>query len=132
MLQCFDLTGKTAFITGASGGLGEVFSKALAKAGASLYVVARGEAGLKKICGEIHEMNTECYHHTCDISDDESIEKAVAACIKQYGKVDILVNNAAAHRNNLSPMETNTQSYKDVLLPNVIGGFRLLVHVPGT
>ena len=125
MMKCFDLTGKVAFLTGAAGGLGEVFAKALTEAGASLFVAARNEEGLKRITEVIRSQGGECYYHTCDISDLATIEPAVNACIAQYGKVDILVNNAGAMRDNRPPFEIDEESYSQVMFTNLIGSLAL-------
>jgi len=120
-MKCFDLTGKVAFLTGAAGGLGGVFARALCEAGASLFVCGRSEDGLKKITETIRSMGGDCYYQTCDILNTESVDSAVQACINRYGKVDILVNNAAALRDNRDPFEIDEESYAKVLMTNLVG-----------
>ena len=124
-LKYFDLSGKVAFLTGAAGGLGEVFAKALCEAGASLFVASRGEEGLKRITETIRSLGGECDYHTCDISDTSTIAPAVEACIARYGKVDILVNGAALLRDNRSPFEISAESYATVVNANLVGTLEL-------
>lgn len=125
MLKCFDLTGKTSFLTGAAGGLGQVFAKALSEAGAELFLVARGEEGLRALTEEITAQGGTCAYHVCDITNEESIQAAVDACVARYGKVDILVNNAGSNRINLPPMETDTQTYNQVVQTNILGNLNV-------
>jgi len=124
-MKYFDLNGKTAFLTGAAGGLGEVFARALSEAGASLFVAARNEEGLLRITEEIRALGGECSYKVCDITKEEEAKDAVAACIETYGKVDILVNNAGAHRDNRTPFEIENESFAKVLDTNIMGALTL-------
>lgn len=124
-MKCFDLSGKVAFLTGAAGGLGEVFARGLSEAGASLFIAARNDSALQRVEEEIIYSGGKCHRSVCDISDDASIERAVAACIEAYGKVDILVNNAGAHRDNRGPLEIDNESYAKVIATNVLGTLSL-------
>ncbi|MCL1895265.1 MAG: glucose 1-dehydrogenase [Clostridiales bacterium] len=124
-MKCFDLTGKTAILTGAAGGLGEVFARALAEAGAQLFVAARKEEGLIRITDEIRGLGGDCYYRVCDITKESQARDTVKACIEKYGKVDILVNNAGAHRDNRTPFEIENESFKEVLDTNVMGALSL-------
>ncbi len=121
MLKCFDLNGKTALITGAGGGLGKVFAKALSEAGAQTFLVGRNEDSLVPVANEIRGIGKACEYTSCNIMDEGSIENAVEVCKEAYGKVDILVNAAGSNRINLSPMETDTQTYHKVVQTNVLG-----------
>lgn len=121
MLKCFDLTGKTALITGAGGGLGSVFAKVLSQAGADTFLVGRTGQTLKKTADSIRGEGGNCFYTTCNILSEESIREAVAKCIEVYGKVDILINAAGCNRINLPPMETDTDTYNQVVQTNIIG-----------
>jgi len=121
MLKCFDLTGKSAIVTGAGGGLGSVFAKALSEAGAQLLLAGRNEESLKAVADEIVAAGKQCVYKQCDITDEMSIKATVASCIDAYGKVDILVNCAGTNRINLPPLETDTPTYNKVVQTNIIG-----------
>lgn len=121
MLKCFDLTGKTALVTGAGGGLGSVFSKALSEAGAETFLVGRKESALIPVVKEIEKNSGRCAYTSCDIMSEESIEKAVEKCIKEFGKIDILINAAGCNRINLPPMETDTETYNKLVQTNILG-----------
>ena len=86
----FDLGGKTAFVTGASGGLGAHFAEVLARAGAKVIVGARREGALEEVATQIGMVGGTCTTTALDISSGASI----AAAEPLLAKVDILVNNA--------------------------------------
>jgi gluconate 5-dehydrogenase len=94
MKNLFDLTGKVAFVTGASSGLGVEFARALANQGANISLVARREEKLKEVQKEIEEIGVSCRYYVCDVMQVEQIKTAVKQTEKDFGKIDILVNNA--------------------------------------
>jgi NAD(P)-dependent dehydrogenase (short-subunit alcohol dehydrogenase family) len=90
----FDLTGKKAFVTGASRGIGQAIAVALAQAGADVAVVARGEEGLAATAKQITDCGREARVIAADVTRQEAVEAAVADAIEALGHVDIVVNNA--------------------------------------
>ncbi len=90
----FDLTGKTAFVTGASRGIGRAIAVALAAAGADLALVARSEEGLAETARAAGEQGRKAFVIPADVTSQESVESAVAAAIERLGHIDIVVNNA--------------------------------------
>jgi NAD(P)-dependent dehydrogenase (short-subunit alcohol dehydrogenase family) len=90
----FDLTGRKAFVTGASRGIGQAISLALAQAGADLALVARGEEGLAATAKQITDCGREAHIIAADVTRQDSVEDAIAAAISALGHVDIVVNNA--------------------------------------
>lgn len=93
----FELTGKTALITGASRGLGQIFGRALARAGADLAITSRKLASLSDFQKEIEAMGRKVVPLELDVRDYDSIQKAVETCHQEFGKIDILVNNAGCN-----------------------------------
>lgn len=129
-MRLFDLQGEIAVITGASKGLGESFAHALAQAGADLFLIARREEGLIRVSQDIQTRHgVRCYWCTADISSQADIRRAVARCVEVYGKIDILVNNAAAMRNNKPPQDTTPEEFDAVMHPNVIGTLMMCQEV---
>ena len=90
----FDLTGKTAFITGASRGIGRAVAVAMATAGADLALVARSEDGLAGTARAASEHGRKAFVIPADVTSQEQVAGAVSAAIGQLGYVDIVVNNA--------------------------------------
>jgi 2-deoxy-D-gluconate 3-dehydrogenase len=90
----FDLTGRTAFVTGASRGIGRVMAVALAAAGADLALVARSEEGLAETARAVSEHGRKAFVIPADVTSQEAVEAAVAAGIERLGHIDIVVNNA--------------------------------------
>ena len=106
MKNLFDLTGKTALVTGASSGLGIQFAKALANQGADIAITARRVDRLEQVKKEIEGMGVQCLAVPCDVSKTDEIVSMVAKVKEHYGKIDILVNNAGVGKT--FPAETQT------------------------
>ncbi len=95
MKNLFDLTGQVAVVTGASTGLGVQMAKALASQGANLVLLARRQNLLDENKAEIEkEFGVKVLAYACDITDTERVNSAVAATMAEFGRVDILINNA--------------------------------------
>jgi NAD(P)-dependent dehydrogenase (short-subunit alcohol dehydrogenase family) len=93
-MSVFDLTGKNAFITGASRGIGRSIAVALAEAGADVALVARSEDGLAETASAITAIGRKAFVIPADVTSQEAVSDAVAAAIDQLGDVDVVVNNA--------------------------------------
>ncbi|MEO8256309.1 MAG: SDR family oxidoreductase [Acidobacteriota bacterium] len=92
--QLFDLTGKTALVTGGSRGLGLEIAHGLGEAGAAVAITARREQWLGSASSELTAQQIECLALTCDVAQPDQVEAAVTATIARFGRLDILVNNA--------------------------------------
>ncbi len=97
MSALFDLSGQVAIVTGASRGLGQYMSRALAGAGADLVITSRNLASLTPFQQEIEGMGRRALPLELDVRDYDSIQRMVAAAHAAYGKIDILVNNAGCN-----------------------------------
>lgn len=118
--QMFDLTGRTALVTGASSGLGVQFALALRSAGAEVVVAARRADRLADLC-QAHDGLTAV---SCDIADPTSVESAYRTVEERVGEIDILVNNAGTS----IPARAEDESLNDfqyVLDVNLVGAFHL-------
>ncbi len=89
-----DISGKVVVITGASSGLGEATARHLAPLGAKLVLGARRTDRLEKLVAEIKAARGEAIAVATDVTKASDVEKLVATAIKQFGKIDVLVNNA--------------------------------------
>ncbi|OGG28221.1 hypothetical protein A3A64_00575 [Candidatus Gottesmanbacteria bacterium RIFCSPLOWO2_01_FULL_48_11] len=90
----FDLTGKVAFVTGASSGIGRASALALANQGAKVVVTARRLEKLQALAAEIKQRGHEALPLAMDVTKKEAIDAAIAETIKTFGRLDILLNNA--------------------------------------
>lgn len=93
----FDLTGKTAVVTGTSRGLGQYLGRALARAGADLVITSRRLQDLKKFQTEIEHLGRQVLPLELDVCDIQSIRLAADAASNHFGRIDILVNNAGCN-----------------------------------
>ncbi|HXS65949.1 MAG TPA: SDR family NAD(P)-dependent oxidoreductase [Streptosporangiaceae bacterium] len=93
-MSLFDLTGKTAFVTGASRGIGRAMAVALAQAGADLALVARTAEGLADTADDVTAIGRKAVVIPADVTDQVAITDAVTTAIDQLGRVDVVINNA--------------------------------------
>ena len=118
----FDLTGRTAFVTGASGGIGAAIARSLATQGA---IVALGGTRLEPLQALAAELNGKGHIVLADIGDRAATDAAFAEAEKALGgKIDILVNNAGITRDQLA-MRMKDEDWDRVLEVNLTSGFRL-------
>jgi NAD(P)-dependent dehydrogenase (short-subunit alcohol dehydrogenase family) len=91
------LDGKVAIVTGASRGIGEAIARAFARRGAKVVVASRKMDGLEAVAGRIKADGGEALPVVCHAGKEDQIEALVATTVQRFGKVDILVNNAATN-----------------------------------
>jgi NAD(P)-dependent dehydrogenase (short-subunit alcohol dehydrogenase family) len=94
MAYSIDLSGRVAFVTGASGGLGAQFARTLAKAGAAVVLASRRIEKLKELRAQIEGEGGNAHVIELDVTDHDSIKSAVAHAETEFGSIDILVNNS--------------------------------------
>jgi 3-oxoacyl-[acyl-carrier protein] reductase len=118
----FDLTGKSALVTGATGGIGAAIAKVLHGAGATVAISGTRAAVLEDLKGELG--GERAHVVACNLSDAADVEKLVPAAEAAMGGVDILVNNAGITRDGLS-MRMKDEDWAAVLDVNLTASFRL-------
>ena len=124
MSDLFDLKGKAAVVTGGSGGIGSALALGLAEAGADVVVTSRGLEKLEPIAKQIKDMGRKSLAVSCDITDEASVAKMVAAAVKELGKIDILVN-AAGKATRKAPEEMALADWQEIMDFNAKGTFIL-------
>ncbi|MFN7599106.1 MAG: 3-oxoacyl-ACP reductase FabG [Cereibacter sp.] len=117
----FDLTGKTALVTGASGGIGGAIAQALHAAGATVALSGTRTAPLEALAADL---GSRAHVLTCDLADPASVEALPKAAAAAMGSVDILVNNAGITRDNLF-MRMSDEEWQSVIDVNLTSAFRL-------
>lgn len=118
----FDLTGKTALITGATGGIGGGIARAFHTAGATVAISGRQADKLQALAGELGE---RVHVLPCDLGDREAVGQLVDQAIKALGRLDILVNNAGLTKDNLFMVMKDDQ-WDDVIAVNLTSTFMLM------
>src|SRR5262249_54474801 len=117
----FDLTGKCALVTGASGGIGGAIARALHQQGATVAISGTRREALAMLAGElggrVHEL-------PCDLADKDAVEALVPKAEEAMGKLDILVANAGINRDNLL-VQLSDHAWDEVIAVNLTATFRL-------
>lgn len=117
----FDLSGKSALVTGASGGIGGAIAKALHGAGATVGLSGTREAPLQELAAELGE---RAHVLPCNLSDMDAVEALPKQAAEAMGAVDILVNNAGITRDNLF-MRMSDDEWNSVLSVNLTSSMKL-------
>jgi gluconate 5-dehydrogenase len=118
----FDLSGQTAVVTGASRGLGQVFARALAQAGADLVLTSRKRADLSAFVAEIEAMGCKAVALDLEVRDQASIERMAADAEQASGQIHILVNNAGCNVRKPA-LDVTWDDWNLILETNLRGSF---------
>ena len=119
-----NLAGRIALVTGASQGIGRACALELARQGATVALAARNEAKLAEVAAEIAAAGGQAAAFALDVSSEDSIKSGAKAVLDNFGKVEILVNNAGITRDGLA-MRMKRADWDDVLSTNLTGAFLL-------
>ena len=121
----FDLTGKVALITGGSRGLGREMALAFADHGADLIIASRKLDGCREVAREIEARGRRAFAYACHVGHWNELEELLAAAYAEFGKVDVLVNNAGMSPLYPSLDQVSEELFDKVLSLNLKGPFRL-------
>ena len=117
----FDLTGKTALVTGATGGLGGAIARALHRQGAVVALSGTRQEALDALAGELEE---RVHVLPCNLADKAEIEALVPKSEERMGRLDILVANAGITRDNLL-VQMSDQAWDEVIAVDLTASFHL-------
>ena len=117
----FNLNGKIALVTGATGGIGQSIVKTLANQGAKVIMVGRNEEKLQNLK---QELSDKVYQLICDFNDDSQINSLIENAEKQFGNIDILVCNAGITKDNLA-LRIKDEDWDIVIQMNLTSTFKL-------
>lgn len=118
----FDLSGQTALVTGASRGLGQIFARALAHAGADLILTSRSRDDLSDFVTEIEAIGRKAVPVALDVRDQGSIERMAAEAEAACGQIHILVNNAGCNVRKPA-LDVTWDDWNLILETNLRGSF---------
>src|SRR5580704_6603850 len=120
--QIFDLAGRVAIVTGGSVGLGLQMAEGLAEMGANLVLCARKKERCERAAEELQKLGVEVLALGCDVKEPGSIQEVADAAVKQFGRIDILINNAGTSWG--APVEEMTiEQWNKVIETNLTGTF---------
>ena len=120
--QIFDLTGRVAIVTGGSVGLGRQMAEGLAEMGANLVLCARKKERCERAAAELQKLGVEVLAFGCDVKEPGSIQEVADATVKQFGSIDVLINNAGTSWG--APVESMTlEQWNKVIETNLTGSF---------
>ncbi|AQV94845.1 short-chain dehydrogenase [Cupriavidus necator] len=124
----FDLTGKIAMVTGASRGIGEEIARLLAEQGAYVIVSSRKIDDCQAVANAIREAGSKAEALACHVGRMEDIEAAFAHIRNTHGRLDILINNAAANPYFGHILDTSLEAYNKTVEVNIRGYFFMSVE----
>ncbi len=124
-------SGRVALVTGASQGIGRTCAIRLAKDGAAVVVAARNQEKLNELVGEITASGGKAAAFVLDVADENQVKSTVKAAIAQFGKIDILINNAGITRDQLV-MRMKRADWDAVLQTNLTSAYVCIQQVIGS
>ncbi|WHX39048.1 SDR family oxidoreductase [Mesobacillus sp. AQ2] len=123
-LPSFDLSGKTAIVTGAGRGIGRALAVGLAEAGADVALLARTEKDLTETAGMIEELGKKALILPTDVTEREQIHTAIAEIEAKWGKIDILVNNAGMNIRSKA-LDATDEEWQQIMDTNLKSAFMM-------
>jgi NAD(P)-dependent dehydrogenase (short-subunit alcohol dehydrogenase family) len=124
--KLFDLTGKVAIVTGSTKGIGRAMASGLAQAGASIVVCSRKQELCEKVASEVAaETGAVTLGLACHVGDWDAIPGFVDAVTERFGRIDVLVNNAAITPTRLTVSEITRDVWQKIFSVNVEGPLRM-------
>ena len=118
----FELTGKTALVTGATGGIGGAIARAVHKQGATVAISGRQQDKLEKLAAEL---GSNAHVLPCDLADKAQVAGLIDQAVAKLGRLDILINNAGLTKDNLF-MVMKDEQWDDVIAVNLTSTFMLM------
>jgi NAD(P)-dependent dehydrogenase (short-subunit alcohol dehydrogenase family) len=120
--KLFDLSGKTAIVTGGGTGIGRQMAQGLAEAGANLVLCARKAERCEQAASELEQLGVRALGLGCDVRDAEQVQAVVRTAVEELGGVDVLVNNAGTVW-GATPEEMPLEGWQKVVDVNLTGVF---------
>jgi NAD(P)-dependent dehydrogenase (short-subunit alcohol dehydrogenase family) len=127
------VAGKVVVVTGASSGIGHATACMMAKAGAHVMLVARGEEALAETLAEVQALGGKGWTYTCDVSDLDACDELIDRILEDHGAIDVLVNNAGRSiRRSISHSYDRFHDFERTMQLNYFGSLRLIMRaLPG-
>ncbi len=116
-------TDRVAIVTGGGRGIGKAIAEGFAREGARVVVTARTADEIADVAHEIVIAGGEAIGVVCDVSDEANVQQMVGEAISQWGRIDVLVNNAATNLPNIDLVDMETDAWRRVVDVNLTGPF---------
>ena len=118
-MTAFDLTGKKAFVTGASRGIGRIIAVALAAAGADVAIAARSQDGLAETAREVTDLGRKAFVFPLDVTRRDDVTATVTEAIRLLGQLDVVVNNAGGTNFTVPFLDMRISGWEKVMRLNL-------------
>ena len=116
---------KIVLVTGGARGIGKAVTERFHAGGASVAIVGRNEAAAQALAAELSARGARCIGYGCDVAVGAQIDATVDAVVKDFGKLDVLINNAGVTQDGLMVRMTD-EAWNNVIQTNLTGAFQLL------
>ncbi len=117
------LQGKTVLITGGGQGIGRAAAAAFAKEGAQIAICGRNSANLGEVAAELRALGAKVSAESCDVTDESQVHEFVAAVLKEFGVIDVLVNNAGVLGPRGALAQVSAKDWNATIAANLTGPF---------
>ncbi|MEU6643524.1 glucose 1-dehydrogenase [Saccharomonospora sp. NPDC046836] len=128
MTVTYDFTGKTAFVTGGSAGMGAATVRAFAEAGANVAVVDRDGDAAQRLADELTGQGLKALAVPCDVTDEAQVERAVARTVEEFGSLDMAFNNAGIMLPPADSADETAEAFDKIVAVNLRGVWASMKH----
>jgi len=124
----YDFTGKTAFVTGGSAGMGAATVRAFAEAGANAAIIDRDGEAAQRLADELTEQGWTALGIACDVTDEDQVAAAVARTVEAYGSLDMAFNNAGIMLPPVDSADETAEAFDRIVAVNLRGVWASMKH----
>lgn len=128
MTVTYDFTGKTAFVTGGSAGMGEATVRAFAEAGAAVAIVDRDAGAGRRLADELAAKGQRAIAVACDVADEDQVASAVRATVEAFGSLDMAFNNAGIMLPPVDSADEAEEAFDKLVAVNLKGVWASMKH----
>jgi NAD(P)-dependent dehydrogenase (short-subunit alcohol dehydrogenase family) len=128
MTVTYDFTGKTAFVTGGSAGMGAATVRAFAEAGAAVAIVDLDGRAAERLAAELNRQGQRALGIACDVSDEDQVAAAVTRTVEAFGTLDMAFNNAGIMLPPVDSADESAEAFDKIVAVNLRGVWASMKH----
>lgn len=128
MAVTYDFTGKTAFVTGGSAGMGAATARAFAQAGANVAIVDLDGDAAERFAAQLNHEGHRALGIACDVSDEDQVSAAVRAAVEAFGSLDMAFNNAGIMLPPVDSADEAAEAFEKIVAVNLRGVWASMKH----